>query len=294
MSTDPRLAFSAVVATKGRSAELVRLLDSLAAQDHPVAEIIIVDQNEEDILSGPLEPFGDLPIKHIRRTDLKGVNANRNHGWQISTGDVAFFPDDDCWYPAGTLSKAAAMLEAGADIASGRAAAPDGRSINGRFLETACAVDDKSAWFTQIEWVFFIRRPVLDATGGWDEAIGPGAGTPWGANEVQDLSLAALARGFSQSYDPGLFAHHAEFDASSLDAQGRKRARHYARGVGYVLAKHGAPLRTGVYWGLRPLLGAAAALLKGQIGLSSYRWMSGLGRLSGYLAARRQGLGADR
>ena len=51
------MRFSLIVATLGRTAELRRLLESLAVQTHQDFEVIVVDQNTDDRVSQILAPF---------------------------------------------------------------------------------------------------------------------------------------------------------------------------------------------------------------------------------------------
>jgi len=278
----------AVVATLGRDKELTVLFDSLRLQSRPVDEIVVVDQNHDNRVKDVLETYRDLPITHVHDPDLVGVNRSRNHGWQHATGDVFFFPDDDCWYPAETCETVLAHIRTHkADIVSGRAAAMDGRTINGKFDDQPGWVTRTSAWFSQIEWIFFISRPALEATGGFDEAIGPGSGTNWGANEVQDLSLAAMTQGFHQYYDPNLIAHHEEIKLDNVSAGDFKRLAKYARGFGYVLGKHSYGYKSLLWWSLRPVAGALVSLTRAnpkhallQLRMSSERFL-------GYFEGRR-------
>ncbi|WP_170403085.1 glycosyltransferase family 2 protein [Ruegeria arenilitoris] len=286
-----RVTVSAVVATLGRTDELTRLFETLRHQSRALDEIIVVDQNSDSRLVPVISDFGDLPIIHIQDESLRGVNRSRNHGWRHSSGDVVFFPDDDCWYPKDFIELALSKLEStDADIVSGRAASEDGQSINGKFLDQAVWVDRKTAWFTQIEWVIFLRRKVLEDTGGFDERIGPGSGTPWGANEVQDLSLTALSKHYRQYFDPDLFGHHAEMIVTGTDAQSLEKGRHYARGFGYVLAKHSYGWGSAIYWAARSVTGALVSACRGEFGMARYRLCVAQGRLNGYQKSRKTGL----
>ena len=58
---------SLIVATRWRTEELKRLLDSLLVQTYQVFEVIIVDQNEDDrLVSLVLQFAGRLTIRHVR------------------------------------------------------------------------------------------------------------------------------------------------------------------------------------------------------------------------------------
>jgi glycosyltransferase involved in cell wall biosynthesis len=279
---------AAAVATKGRAADLNRLLQSLADQTYPVSSILIIDQNPDNRLVDIIAAFPALPIQHHRTPELVGVCRNRNFGWQQAQEDIIIFPDDDCWYPADFMAKAVELFErTGADIVCGRPTNTAGKSINGKFGNTTCWVDRKSVWFSQIEWAFLAKRDVLVATGGFDEQLGPGAGTPWGACEMQDISLKALALGYREYYDPALVAHHPEIVATPGAGNWYLRVTPYARGMGFVLAKHHYSLSSALVWSARPIAGALLNVIRFKFWLAGLGLKSAAARFHGYAMQRR-------
>ena len=194
---------------------------------------------------------------------------------------MLLFPDDDCWYPPHFLGHALdRMTELGADVLSGRAAAEDGRDINGRFEQAVTRIDRDKVWTTGIEWVVFFKREVLDAVGGYDPDIGGGAATPWQSCEGQDIMLRALAAGYACVFDPGIYGHHAELDVRSPAMLRKGRA--YARGFGYVLRRHHYPLSQVANWLLRPAVRGALTLAKGDATTARYCGTVLLGRFAGW------------
>jgi glycosyltransferase involved in cell wall biosynthesis len=84
---------SLVVATRDRTAELGRLLQSIAEQTHPHIEAIIVDQNRDNRLQPIL---GLLPTSRLRYLRAEpGLSHARNIGVANARGEVVGFPDDD-------------------------------------------------------------------------------------------------------------------------------------------------------------------------------------------------------
>ena len=278
-------AFSFVVSTLGRTQELLALLQSLERQSLRDFEVIVVDQNQDDRLVDCLKarqwPF---PVTHVRSLDRRGVCRGRNEGARLASGRILVFPDDDCWYPPWLLAKVEERFtSAKTDVVSGRAADEGGRSINGRFDAESHRIDRDNVWTTSIEWMIFIRRPVFEAVGGFDEAIGPGASTPWGANEGQDLILRAISAGFDCTFDPELFGFHAELDTSNPDAAMRQKARAYGRGMGFVMRRHGYGLASILYWLMRPAIGSLLYAGMGKTPRVLYYWNVARGRLEGWL-----------
>jgi glycosyltransferase involved in cell wall biosynthesis len=275
--------FSVVVSTIGRTDPLVRLFDSLAEQTLADLEVIVVDQNKDNRLQDLMAREKRFALAHLRAPDSPGACRGRNKGWRAATGRIVVFADDDCWYPPWLFEKAEAQMRGlQADILTGRSADSSGRSINARFETTAQRIDRDNAWTTAIEWMMFVRRGIIDEIGGFDEQIGPGAGTPWGAGEAQDLLLRAVAKGMACHFDPAIYGFHAEFDLSQLTPPMIERATGYGRGMGYVIRRHGYSPATLAYWLARPAAAVALYALRGDKLRSHYYANVVRGRLAGW------------
>jgi len=87
---------SVIVPTADRPAVLADCLESLAAQDYPSYEVVVVDNG-----SLPAPSFAGARRVRIDRRD---ANAARNAGIAASTGDPVCFVDDDVVAPPGWLS----------------------------------------------------------------------------------------------------------------------------------------------------------------------------------------------
>ena len=276
---------SLVISTKGRCEELGTLFRSLQRQSYRDFDVIIVDQNSDDRLRDLSRTSWGFPLTRICRPADRGLSRGRNVGWRASAGEVLAFPDDDCWYDPDFLSYAVLQLrETQADVLTGRAAAADGRSINGRFASHRHRITERSeVWTTQIEWVAFFRRELLVNLDGYDVDVGIGALSPWQACEGQEIVLRALEVGAKCWYDPKLVGRHAEISLVRPDKTTTIKGRGYARGMGYVLRKHRfGPFAT-AYWILRPTLRAVFELLRGRALLALYYSNVCLGRVEGVL-----------
>jgi glycosyltransferase involved in cell wall biosynthesis len=275
--------FSVVVSTIGRTEPLVQLFDSLAEQLLGDLEVIVVDQNKDERLNDLMARERRFPLTHVRAPDAPGACRGRNSGWRIAKGRIVVFADDDCWYPPWLFEKVHALMrDLKADILTGRSADVSGRTINARFETTAQRIDRDNAWTTAIEWMMFVRRSIIDEIGGFDEQIGPGAGTPWGAGEAQDLLLRALAKGMHCHFDPDIYGFHAEFDLNQLTPSMIERAMGYARGMGYVIKRHGYGQATLAYWLARPAVAVVLYALRGDKLRSQYYANVVRGRLAGW------------
>ena len=276
--------FTLVVSTKGRSSELTRLLHTLELQDFRDFEVIVVDQNNDNRLSMLLAKPWSFYVKRIACPEERGLSRGRIVGWNESMGEFICFPDDDCWYDADFLSLAASKLaETAVDFLSGRAADASGRDVNGRFSSSAQAIRRSNVWVTQIEWVVFFRRSLLDIVGGYDVDIGVGAMSPWQSGEGQDLVLRALAAGATGWFDPSLMGRHAELIVQNPSPATIKKGRLYGRGMGHVLRRHRFGVAAAVYWVSRPLARTALLTCRLKLKEALYYMQVSMGRLEGVL-----------
>jgi glycosyltransferase involved in cell wall biosynthesis len=275
-----------IVATLGRSRELDDLLRSLAAQQRRDLEIIIVDQNADDRLA----PIVCNWTNHLRitrvRAESRGVCRARNIGAAHARGEWLLFPDDDCWYPDTFLSELDKLRsEHPAAFYSGRAVNAQGHTIMGDFRSVPGAIDRDAIWTTLIEWMMVVRRDAFEAVGGFDEKLGPGAGTPWGAYEAQDLALKLLTAGYAGYYDPALAGHHPDERSDRASAASIAKLRAYNVGMGYVMRKHGYRFLVYLPRLLRPLAGVAVYALTGRLMMARRSWGILSGRWSGWTSA---------
>lgn len=277
-------AISLVVTTLGRVEQVERLFHSLAAQHFTNFDVLVVDQNDDDRLSALCARPWPFALTHLHTPGERGASRGRNRGWRQAAGDIVLFPDDDCWYPADFLQRGMAALSAyNGDVLSGRAADETGRSINGRFEASARPLDGVNVWTTAIEWLVFFRRSVLEAVNGFDDDIGIGAATPWQSCEIQDILIRAIQAGFSCWFDPDVIGHHEEMVLGRPDARLIRKARAYARGMGFVLRLHGYGVPTIAVWVARPLAGGLLSVARGKGNMLPYYGQVAFGRLEGAL-----------
>jgi glycosyltransferase involved in cell wall biosynthesis len=274
--------FSLIVATLDRSAELARLFESLAAQTHKDFEVIIVDQNDDDRAKLIVDQYiGRLEIIHL--TSAKGLSRARNVGLRHVSGEIVAFPDDDCWYRERTLEDVAKQIGANADLAgvTGRSVNDLGKSSQGRWATKPLHIDKYNVWVCATSYTIFLRTSIVTEIGPFDETLGVGAGTRWGAGEEVNFLLQALRRGGVVQYDPTLCVKHPE-PVSQLDARSFERTKLYNRGYGRVLSLNNFPLHFVCYTILRPIVGAALSLLKSDTSRARYYFIAARERYMGW------------
>lgn len=265
---------SVVVPTNfARPAELRRCLKTLAELDHPDYEVIVVDNRPADA------PAAELEGARVVREPRPGISAARNRGIAVATGEIIAFTDDDVQVHPGWLSALGHRfarqphvsvvtglvipleLETQAQIffeqsGSGqdRGYAPLTFERAGRFLvrrrdQQAVADEVRSLYLTG-EFGFganmAFRTAVLQASGGFDEALG--VGTPTRGGEDLAMFVELLAAGHQIGYEPAaIIEHQHRATMGDLDRQ------IYGYGLGFTAMLTAVALRDP-----RHLLGLAA------------------------------------
>jgi len=276
------LGFSLVLGTIGRTDELRVFLDSLDAQTYRNFELILVDQNQDDRLSPILAPYADkFPLVHVR-TEKKGLTRVKNLGLELASKDIIGFPDDNCQYPTDFLQRAAWFLTKNPewDGMTGRSTDEDGRDSYLKFDKEAGALNKYSAWKRGAAYSIFVRA---DRTRGvrFDEEMGPGAGTEWGAGDETDYLLQLVERGASLFYDPGLVAVHPQ-PVTPDNEDALHRAYSYGCGASHTVRKHKFPLWFQAWWILRSVLRLLVSLIRREkVCGPQFRWNLLKGKVRG-------------
>jgi glycosyltransferase involved in cell wall biosynthesis len=274
--------YSILLATLDRTSELAQFLASLASQTWRDFELIIIDQNPDDRLRDLLAQYS--PIFAIRRIrSARGHSRGFNAGLAEVTGDIVAFPDDDCWYDADLLERVARKLSQHPEWSglTGREIVEAGFNCGGRWDAEPGRVSRANIWRRAITFSIFLRadaaRKFL-----FDESLGVGAGTPWGAGEETDYLLRMIESGHAIHYDPGIAIWH-QGRSGPYTVQICSKARRYGMGMGRVLRKHRFSLATVGRQVARPAAGALLSLLSGDLAKARYHWSIFGGRAAGWL-----------
>jgi glycosyltransferase involved in cell wall biosynthesis len=276
-------SFDLVVATLGRVTPLERLLDSLAGQTHRAFRVIVVDQNDDDRLASILEAT-DLDTLHLR--SAPGLSRARNEALEHLDADVVAFPDDDCIHPADLLERVAERFasEPSLDGLSVRTAEESGRSDRG-WSGSGARLTKANVWNLVASAGMFLRRPLLERVGAFDERLGLGVQQPWSSGEETDYVIRALAIGARIEYDPALVVEH---ELAAHEGPGlRERGGREGASVGYLLRKHGYPARAVVRMAVRPVGGIVVSLARRNTAEAGFQAATLNGRVRGYLGASR-------
>lgn len=277
------MRFTILLATLDRTAELDRFLGSLERQTFRDFELLVVDQNSDDRLAAVLAPYQDsFPIRRIQCA--RGHSRAFNFGLEHATGEVVAFPDDDCWYDSDLLDRVARHLDAHPEWSgvTGREIVEPGFTSGGRWDRRTGMLTKSNIFRRAISFTMFLRRNAA-RTCAFDETLGVGAGTRWGAGEETDYLLQLIARGHRIFYDPSITVWH---QGRSGEYTGRiyAKAESYGAGMGRVLRRHQYGLSSGLYHVVRPVGGVLLSLLQGQPKKARLHWAIFSGRAKGWLS----------
>lgn len=250
--------FSLILATVGRTAELDRLFDSLAAQSCQDFEVILIDQNTDGRLQPHIDRARFLGLDvHAQRLSPPNLAAARNLGMTLAKGDWIGFPDDDCWYEQDTLSNMLAASQQDANIEGMIACWVEEAAAKGAANPFSCRLklDDwrnfRGGDASSIS--LFFKHSLIKRLGNFDSRLG--VGQWFGAGEETDFVLRALTAGAHLAHCPSARVHH----LLAMAQAGNWRtacsiARRRSRGAGALYAKH----RLGLYVIMRGLIAPIA------------------------------------
>jgi len=280
---EPRPKFSLVVATIGRTTQLVRLFETLSAQTFQSFEVIVADQNPPGYLAGVLARFqAFFPIRHLQSEP--GLSRARNAALDHIRGEFVAFPDDDCWYPED-------LLEC---VANGLTAHPDWDGLTGMpsdpsdpdgfrgFHRTSGELSLANLWRRSTSVTIFLRRNVVEIVGRFDEDLGRGAWTGMTSAEESEYLIRALLLGCHIFYSPDMRVFHRAWRSNEETLVGR--AFGDLKALGYVLRKYGFPLRLLLHRLTRMLGGMAWFSMHGNQRRARFYRLAFQGLLVGWLS----------
>jgi glycosyltransferase involved in cell wall biosynthesis len=252
-----------IVATVGRTGLLGALIASVRDQDVS-ARLIVVDQSGDDCIAGLLRSEAELlPIIHARVGG--GVSRARTEGLRHATAALVAWPDDDCTYPPGLLSRVVSEFAADArlDVLVGRIVDTSGAPGVLTSATTPRVLDSRSVWWYPGAPTFFARLAAARAVGDWNPALGPGGGSRWDAGEDSEWLIRAVRSGLRTRFEPEVqVVHRDPFPRGSREAW--KRARRYGRCTVAVALAQGYGWRFVAWLWLRAVGGAVVSRAVGR------------------------------
>ena len=194
----PTAPATAVVCTRDRSQLLEQVIAALgdAVGALAGAELVIVQQGVGD--AEAVCRRAGVPARVVRDPGV-GASRARNLGWRAALGAVVAFTDDDCVVPVRWLADhVAALAEPGVVVSCGQVAGlpRHGGGSTEAWDQTAVPARRRFGarpWDIGHSANLAVRRRALDAVGGFDERLGPGARVP--AGEDADVLVRLLQIG---------------------------------------------------------------------------------------------------
>ncbi|MES2767745.1 MAG: glycosyltransferase family 2 protein [Bdellovibrionota bacterium] len=272
------MKISVIIPTINRQIELDKMLQSLCTQTYSNFETIVVDQNSKLDLKNILDKYPQLKIHHIKTAPLGASNA-RNVGAQLATGDILTFPDDDCMYFKDTLNQAINLIKE-RSLITGKCISSNGITSVVGFNALYTKISIWNVWSTAVEATIFINKNLFIKLKGFNESLGVGAPTPYGAGEGTDLLIRALKMGIDAYYYPELTMYHPQVTSEYTEKE-FKRAYSYSTGIGRVHKINQTPVIQRLIALLRPLLGAILYFVQLNIKKSKFHYFSFKGRVRG-------------
>ena len=281
-------AIDLVVPTLGRTSELARFLDSIAAQTWGgPTRVILVDQNLDDRLVTIVDAFGDrLDILHLRSDP--GVSRACNVGFRECTAPVIGRADDDCSYAPDTLERVVKAFEEHPewDALCGITCDESGRPTQLRWDKTGGRVTRDNIWRRAIGSTLFLRRPLAESLGDWDESYGPrphADGSIRGGSEDGEYLLRIIERGYALGYDPSIRVFHAEFTPAVRDRRSMRKAYYYGLDHSRLLKHYRFPRWYPAWRSAQLVVGAGFFLVRGEPGRARFYGAMARGRIAGML-----------
>jgi glycosyltransferase involved in cell wall biosynthesis len=271
---------SAVVATLKRKEELKRLFDTLILQEIPLLEVIVVDQNEDGLLDDLIAEYRSrLDIRHLRMEESNQSKA-RNFGARQARYSIICFPDDDCWFEAGSLPAVERHFT--------QQPQTDLLVINWRqnpnVHNTSMPLTKKEIYSFRsvgyVTYVLFFKKEVFERLGGFIENIG--IGQYIGGGEDSELTFRAAKLGLNIFYESTIIVNHKYI---SIHSREHSVIRARQRGMGMVYAKYDVPFSVFFRGMVAPLVRMVMAM-DGKKSGEYYNIFRG--RLEGYVHTRKQ------
>lgn len=158
-------ALSFVVPTYNSARTVAACVESLRAQAHPEVEVIVVDNHSTDGTAEIAAASG------ADRVIIAGPErcAQRNRGFEASTGDIVVFIDSDMRVTPEVAPQLAALFDSRPEV--GGAVIPE--NSFGEGFWASCKVLEKSLYVgdESVEAARAFRRGDFEAIGKWNESL---------------------------------------------------------------------------------------------------------------------------
>jgi glycosyltransferase involved in cell wall biosynthesis len=224
-----------IIPTHGRPDQLSRSLESVLQQTAAPAEIVVVDDLDDERTAAVVRLTAlrtEIPMRRIVNKAHPGASGSRNAGTAASTAEfIAFLDDDDAWRPEHLARAAAELARSEADAAvSGLCRIRHDGSTQDIVMPPPAAIReqlfDRNFGMTGSNLV--IRRAAFDRIGGFDVALP--VFNDW------DLVIRMVVGGIGYCVVRDLTVEWREHEGDRISTPTLRRAA----GIERFVAKHGA------------------------------------------------------
>lgn len=238
------MTVAVVVPSHDRAGPLSLLLDALARQTAPIAEVAVVLDGSTDGSARMLEERRDpFPLRWVHQP-RRGAAAARNAGVALTRAPVVLFLDDDVVPEPDCVARHLARHDGSARAVVGDCpivlpARPRPHDLSGwawwlDFNHERAAREPRTASYRDVcTGNLSLRRVDLEAVGGFDEGFAGYGGEDW------ELGVRLLGSGVEVVAEPAAIAqHHRRHSPADLLAHTRSEGRadvHFARRHPHVL-----------------------------------------------------------
>jgi GT2 family glycosyltransferase len=237
---------SIIICTYNRCEHLSQLLKSVTGLALPADlswEVVVVDNNSTDATASVAGNFCASDEQHFRYAfeGRQGKSFALNTAIKLARGRILAFTDDDALLPADWIARIADEFRSDPRLAGlgGRVELyrSDDAAVGTRRGTTRFTLDPNHFSADNIPIIgcnMAMKREVIDALGGFETGLGPGAKA--GVGEDLDFLYRALRSGYKIVYTPDVhvFHDHGRQTKTAID----RVKRNYIAGRGGFYWKH--------------------------------------------------------
>lgn len=229
MDAAPRVSVVICAHDDARFELLRAAVRSVAAQDPPPAELLVVVDHNDRLLARARQVLPGTTV--IANEQAAGLSGARNTGIGRSTGSIIAFMDDDATARPGWLAALVAAYEDPGVLGAGGTILPAWQTTRPAWFPeeflwvVGCTYrgypTERSRVRNPIGCNMSFRREVFERVGGFRQGVGRGRGLPLGCEETELCARAA------RQLAPGYFVHEPNAIVDHVVPPSRGRLRYY-------------------------------------------------------------------
>ena len=231
---------SVLVCTRGRGDTVRMALDSILSIPDNTFELVLIDQNPDCSTKQAVLPYlHDARLKYVHASDTKGLGLAHNLGMEHSSGSIVAITDDDCTVPADWLEQIKDVFESHPNVGIVFCSVMPGEHdaklgfIPGFECKRERIIANPFTWRGGIGAGMAVRRTAVEAIGGFDALLGPGAVFP--AADDCDIAIRMVINGYQICETNRTLVTHYGFRTFE---EGKELTKRDSYGYGAAMSKH--------------------------------------------------------